>query len=111
MFERKPDWDEAKRVLGDTDFLNKLKTYDKDYIKESVINKIAKYITEPNMQIESRHQSLAGRQRGTSRSTFVRLWSLCCRWRLCFFESALVLLLLLMTLFCSARSSACGSTR
>ncbi|KAH8046928.1 dynein light chain binding protein [Aureococcus anophagefferens] len=52
MLERKPDWDEAKKVLGDSQFLDKLKTYDKDNMKEAVIKKIQKYIVEPNMQIE-----------------------------------------------------------
>ncbi|KAJ8609535.1 hypothetical protein CTAYLR_006023, partial [Chrysophaeum taylorii] len=52
MLERKPDWDEAKKVLGDSDFLNKLKTYDKDNIKDSVIKKIQKYITDQNMQVD-----------------------------------------------------------
>lgn len=52
MLERKPDWDEAKKVLGETDFLNKLKSYDKDNIKESVVKKIQKYIIDPNMQVD-----------------------------------------------------------
>lgn len=52
MLERKPDWDEAKKVLGDGDFLSKLKTYDKNNIKETIIKKLQKYIVDPNMQVD-----------------------------------------------------------
>jgi len=53
MLERsKVDWDEAKRVLGDAQFLDKLKGYDKDNMKPDVIKKISKYIVMPEMQVE-----------------------------------------------------------
>ena len=38
MLGQKPDWDTAKKVvLADGGFLDKLKTYDKDNIKEEVL--------------------------------------------------------------------------
>lgn len=52
MLERKADWDEAKKLLGENDFLNKLKLYDKDNIKEAIIKKIQKFIVDPNMQVD-----------------------------------------------------------
>jgi dynein heavy chain len=51
MLDEKPDWPTAKKVLGDSQFLNNLKTYDKDNIPEPTIKKLQKYINDENMQV------------------------------------------------------------
>ena len=40
----KPDWDSAKKVLGDTQFMNRLINFDKDNIPEKIIQKLQPYI-------------------------------------------------------------------
>jgi len=42
----KPDWSDAKKLLGDMKFLDMLRTYDKDNIDPKIIRKIAKYIRD-----------------------------------------------------------------
>ena len=42
MLDEKPDWPTAKKVLGDSNFLNSLKNYDKDNIPEPTIKKLQK---------------------------------------------------------------------
>ena len=49
MLEQKPDWDTAKKVLGDN-VLETLKKYDKDNIKEALIKKIARYVELDEMK-------------------------------------------------------------
>jgi len=44
----KPDWDTAKRLLSNANFLSSLETHDKDKIKESTTRKLQKYIKDPN---------------------------------------------------------------
>ena len=51
MLDKKPDWPTAKKVLGDSQFLQNLKTYDKDNIPEPTIKKLQKYINDENMQV------------------------------------------------------------
>lgn len=46
--QEKPDWDTAKKVLGDTNFMKSLEDFDKDSIPDSVIKKLKKYIDDPN---------------------------------------------------------------
>ena len=50
MLDEKPDWPTAKKVLGDSQFLQNLKTYDKDNIPEPTIKKLQKYINDENTQ-------------------------------------------------------------
>jgi dynein heavy chain, axonemal len=52
LFDMKPDWDSAKKLLGDSNFMENLKTYDKDNIKESVLKKVRVYTANPIMQVE-----------------------------------------------------------
>ena len=40
--QEKPDWDTAKRMLGDTNFMEALKTFDKENIPDPVIKKLKK---------------------------------------------------------------------
>eukprot|EP00636_Phaeomonas_parva_P005019 CAMPEP_0118865410 /NCGR_PEP_ID=MMETSP1163-20130328/9686_1 /TAXON_ID=124430 /ORGANISM="Phaeomonas parva, Strain CCMP2877" /LENGTH=88 /DNA_ID=CAMNT_0006799637 /DNA_START=1 /DNA_END=264 /DNA_ORIENTATION=- len=52
MLEAKPDWDNAKKLLNDSQFLDRLKTYDKDNISPSILKKIrAKYIPREEFQV------------------------------------------------------------
>ncbi|XP_075260085.1 dynein axonemal heavy chain 6-like isoform X4 [Convolutriloba macropyga] len=46
----KPDWDNSKKVLGDGQFMTKLKEYDKDHIPETILRKLKKYIENPKFQ-------------------------------------------------------------
>ncbi|QDZ24237.1 heavy chain of dynein [Chloropicon primus] len=47
LLQQKADWDSAKKVLGDIQFINKLIDYDKDNIPEKVLKQIKKYIEDP----------------------------------------------------------------
>ncbi|XP_051785909.1 dynein axonemal heavy chain 6 [Erpetoichthys calabaricus] len=44
----KPDWTTAKQVLGDNNFLKKLVEFDKNNIKPQVLQKLQKYINNPD---------------------------------------------------------------
>ena len=58
----KPDWDSAKKVLGDTQFLNRLINYDKDNIPPKVIKQIIKYYDDPQFTPEAvERQSVAAK--------------------------------------------------
>ena len=41
--QQKPDWDTAKKMLGDSNFMKSLMEFDKDNIPEAVIKKLKKY--------------------------------------------------------------------
>eukprot|EP00744_Colponema_vietnamica_P002637 GILI01004106.1.p1 GENE.GILI01004106.1~~GILI01004106.1.p1 ORF type:complete len:1989 (+),score=654.53 GILI01004106.1:157-5967(+) len=47
LLGEKQDWDTAKRVLSDTSFLNRLKTFDKDNIPQPILKKLRKYTENP----------------------------------------------------------------
>ena len=40
LFELKPDWGEAKKLMSNMDFMEQLANYDKDNIPKKVINKV-----------------------------------------------------------------------
>ena len=40
----KPDWDTAKRILGEPTFMRSLLEYDKDNIPDSYIQKLRRYV-------------------------------------------------------------------
>ena len=44
----KTDWKSAKSVMGESGFLQKLMTYDKDNIPMSMLKKLQKYVTNPD---------------------------------------------------------------
>ncbi|TDH16419.1 hypothetical protein EPR50_G00020980 [Perca flavescens] len=44
----KPDWPNAKQLLGDANFLKRLTDYDKDNIKSQILQKLQKYINNPD---------------------------------------------------------------
>jgi dynein heavy chain len=52
LLGHKPTWDDAKKVLGDTTFMDQLKTYDKDNIPAAYLKKIAKYVSDPAMAVD-----------------------------------------------------------
>jgi dynein heavy chain, axonemal len=43
----KPDWDTAKKLLSDTNFLKSLEEFDKDNIPDAAIKKLKKYVDDP----------------------------------------------------------------
>ena len=63
MLDEKPDWPTAKKVLGDSNFLNNLKNYDKDNIPEPTIKKLQKYINHENMQVLTQRQKTSSSRR------------------------------------------------
>ncbi|XP_050431508.1 dynein axonemal heavy chain 2 [Adelges cooleyi] len=60
--QSEPSWAEAKRQLGDPNFLNQLKDFDKDHIPEKVLKKIAVFTRNPEFDpIKVGAQSLAAK--------------------------------------------------
>lgn len=47
---RPPTWTEAKRQLGEQNFLDQLKMFDKDHVKEQTLKKISKYTRDPTLE-------------------------------------------------------------
>ncbi|XP_026216049.1 dynein heavy chain 6, axonemal isoform X2 [Anabas testudineus] len=48
LLNSKPDWPSAKQLLGDANFLRRLMDYDKDNIKPQILQKLQKYINNPD---------------------------------------------------------------
>lgn len=48
LFGKKPTWEESKKLLGNTKFLDLCKTYDKDNIPTKTIKKLQKYVKDPD---------------------------------------------------------------
>lgn len=47
----KETWDEGKKLMNNpTDFINRLKTYDKDHMKEALLRKLKKYTEDPRFE-------------------------------------------------------------
>ena len=44
----KPTWDDSKKLLTDTKFLESLETYDKENIPDKTIKQLQKYINNPD---------------------------------------------------------------
>ena len=54
LLKQKPDWDTAKKVMTDSQFMNKLQKYDKDNIDPKIITRMKKdYLEHPDFQIEN----------------------------------------------------------
>ena len=47
LFNKPIDWGNAKKVLGEANFLTQIKSFDKDNVSSSTSNKIKKYIDSP----------------------------------------------------------------
>ena len=43
VLKRPATWDEAKKALGDTNFMEKLLKFDKDRLDDALLKKISKY--------------------------------------------------------------------
>jgi dynein heavy chain len=52
LLQVKPDWDSSKKKLGESDFMDQLKLYDKDNISAGTIKKLKKYVDDPAMAVE-----------------------------------------------------------
>eukprot|EP00878_Enallax_costatus_P041820 GHUV01048713.1.p1 GENE.GHUV01048713.1~~GHUV01048713.1.p1 ORF type:complete len:360 (+),score=84.12 GHUV01048713.1:426-1505(+) len=50
--EKADDWDSAKRVLGDANFINRLIEYDKDRISERIRKELKRVISDPSFTPE-----------------------------------------------------------
>ncbi|XP_030643583.1 dynein heavy chain 6, axonemal [Chanos chanos] len=48
LLNNKTDWASAKQVLGDSNFLRKLTEYDKDNIRPQILQKLQKFINNPD---------------------------------------------------------------
>ncbi|XP_055488365.1 LOW QUALITY PROTEIN: dynein axonemal heavy chain 6-like [Leucoraja erinacea] len=48
LLNAKTDWASAKQVLGDSNFLKKLMDYDKDNIKPQILQRLQKYMNNPD---------------------------------------------------------------
>ena len=46
----RPDWNTAKVVMSDVNFLKKLEDYDKEHIPEAIIKKIKSYVDHKDFQ-------------------------------------------------------------
>ena len=53
MMDKPPTWKEGKKLLGQMDFLDQLKNYDKDSIKAKHIKKLKKYVANPDFTAEN----------------------------------------------------------
>jgi dynein heavy chain len=53
LMDVKPDWGEAKRLMSQMDFMDKLKVYDKDNIPPKIMKKVMKYYQDPRFLPES----------------------------------------------------------
>jgi dynein heavy chain len=52
-FNKKGDWDAAKKLLGESNFLQQIKSYDKDNVSAALMNKIKKYIADAEFTPEA----------------------------------------------------------
>jgi dynein heavy chain len=52
LFQKPIDWPNAKKVIGESNFLQQIKQFDKDHVSASTNNKIKKYIDMPEFKPE-----------------------------------------------------------
>jgi len=50
LLQAPPDWENAKKVLANVNFLKTLKEYDKDNIDGDIIRKLQKYVKDPDLE-------------------------------------------------------------
>jgi dynein heavy chain len=54
LLEKPQNWDEGKKLMGNPkEFIEKLKSYDKDNIKEKLLVKLKKYTNDPKFTPEN----------------------------------------------------------
>lgn len=52
LFNKPTDWATAKKVLSEANFIQQIKSYDKDNCSQSTINKVKKYVEAPSFKPE-----------------------------------------------------------
>ena len=52
LFGKATDWGTAKKVIGESNFLQEIKRYDKDHVSQATANKIKKYVEMPSFSKE-----------------------------------------------------------
>lgn len=52
LFNKPTDWANAKKVIGEANFLTQIKTFDKDNVSQSINNKVKKFIDMPSFKAE-----------------------------------------------------------
>ena len=52
LFGKPTDWATAKKVLGESNFLQEIKRFDKDHVSQATNNKIKKYVDMPGFSKE-----------------------------------------------------------
>jgi dynein heavy chain len=52
LFGKPVDWASAKKVLSESNFLQQIKTFDKDHVSASTSNKVKKYVDNPEFKPE-----------------------------------------------------------
>eukprot|EP00668_Euglena_longa_P046636 GGOE01062321.1.p1 GENE.GGOE01062321.1~~GGOE01062321.1.p1 ORF type:complete len:2198 (+),score=861.46 GGOE01062321.1:644-6595(+) len=50
VLKKPPTWDEAKKSMGDSNFLNVLLNYNKEWLNDALLNKIGKYVAMPKFK-------------------------------------------------------------
>ncbi|XP_055375876.1 dynein axonemal heavy chain 2 [Condylostylus longicornis] len=50
ILNKKPDWETSKKTLGEPNFLNDLKNFDKDNIQEKTLKKLVAYTRDPELE-------------------------------------------------------------
>lgn len=50
VLKKPPTWDEAKKSMGDSNFLNGLLNYNKEWLNDALLNKIGKYVAMPKFK-------------------------------------------------------------
>ena len=63
LLGEKPDWETAKKVLSDVQFINRLMNFDKDAIAEKTLKVLKKYIDDPVY-----HPEAVGKQSNAAKS-------------------------------------------
>lgn len=53
VLKRPATWDEAKKQLGDTTFMDKLKDFDKDKLDDALLKKVEKFTSNPDYAAEA----------------------------------------------------------
>lgn len=50
LLNAKPDWNTAKQIMSDVNFLKKLQDYDANHIAEATFKKLKPYVDHKNFQ-------------------------------------------------------------
>jgi dynein heavy chain len=53
LFKAKPDWEQSKKLLSDSQLMKKMQDFDKDNIPESTTKKLRKYIDNPSFNADA----------------------------------------------------------